>query len=352
MTKKAEQTHILVLRFSALGDVAMTVPVLQALTNKYPHLKITMVSRGFHKPLFEGIKGVSFYSANLKGRHKGVFGLWQLAKEVQKLKIDVVADIHQVLRSNVVKLFLKVYGIRTVQIDKGRKEKQRLTRQKNKDFRQLRTSHQRYADVFSKLGYPITLKNRLVRSKYELSKNTINVTGEKKGKWIGIAPFAAHSGKMLPFENTKAVVENLKNTEKYKIMLFGGGANEIAKLNQVAGDDKNVVNIAGKLTFEEELQLISNLDLMVSMDSANAHLAANYGVPVITLWGITHPVAGFYPFGQPLSNALLSDRDKYPAIPTSVYGNKVPKGYENVMDTITVKDILLKIERVLETENQ
>ena len=83
------------------------------------------------------------------------------------------------------------------------------------------------------------------------------------------------------------------------------------------------------------------------MDSANGHLAANYGVPVITLWGVTHPYAGFYPFQQPETNWLLSDRGKYPLIPTSVYGNKVPKGYENVMNTISETDVLLKIEEVL-----
>ena len=56
--------------------------------------------------------------------------------------------------------------------------------------------------------------------------------------------------------------------------------------------------MAGKYKFKEELALISNLDLMVSMDSSNGHLAAIYGVPIVTLWGVTHPFLGFAPFGQ------------------------------------------------------
>jgi ADP-heptose:LPS heptosyltransferase len=106
--------------------------------------------------------------------------------------------------------------------------------------------------------------------------------------------------------------------------------------------------MAGKLDLSEELQLISNLDAMLSMDSGNAHLAANYGIPVVTLWGVTHPYAGFYPFGQPMDNALLADRKKYPLIPTSVYGNKVPEGYENVMSTIKPQEVLDKLVEILD----
>ena len=67
------------------------------------------------------------------------------------------------------------------------------------------------------------------------------------------------------------------------------------------------VLVAGKLSFSEELDTISNLDCMISMDSGNAHLAAMYGVKVITIWGVTHPFAGFAPFHQPKEYSLLPD---------------------------------------------
>lgn len=100
-------------------------------------------------------------------------------------------------------------------------------------------------------------------------------------------------------------------------------------------------------SLEEELSLISNLDLMVSMDSANGHLAAMFGIPVLTLWGITHPFAGFIPFHQPMENQLLSDRAKYPLIPTSVYGNKCPQGYENAIQTIAPMTIVERIRQLV-----
>jgi ADP-heptose:LPS heptosyltransferase len=139
----------------------------------------------------------------------------------------------------------------------------------------------------------------------------------------------------------------LNNTNKYKILLFGGGSVERAKLDLIS-QTGNGFNMAGQLSFAEELALISNLDVMVSMDSGNAHLAAIYGIPTITLWGVTHPYAGFYPFKQALSNALLADREQFPMVPTSVYGNKMPLGYEKAIAGITPQMIFEKVTDLLE----
>ena len=86
---------------------------------------------------------------------------------------------------------------------------------------------------------------------------------------------------------------------------------------------------------------------MISMDSGNAHLAAMYGVKVITIWGVTHPFAGFAPFNQPKEYALLANNEKYPKIPTSIYGNKYPKDYINAAGSISPEKILKKVQRIL-----
>ena len=67
------------------------------------------------------------------------------------------------------------------------------------------------------------------------------------------------------------------------------------------------------------------------------------GIKVITLWGATHPYAGFIPYNQPLTNSLIPDLKEYPLLPTSVYGNKIVKGYEEAMRTIRVEDVVDKI---------
>ncbi len=340
-------THILALRLSAMGDVAMCVPVLSALSAQYPNLRITMLTRAFFEPMFSQLPNITVYPAEVEGRHKGILGLWKLYRELQKQDIDAVADLHNVLRSNILKRYFRWGGVPFHQIDKGRADKKALTAARNKIFKPLQTTHGRYADVFARLGYPLDLDQAPLLSKQTLPGSVLKLVGSDTKKWIGIAPFAAFKGKRYPLDLMQQLIEQLRGYGKYKILLFGGGNREAAQLEALSDSDR-CISIAGKLGFGEELTLISNLDLMVSMDSGNGHLAAMYGVPVITLWGVTHPHAGFYPFGQSMDNALLADRESYPLIPTSVYGNKLPKGYERAIASILPEEVLKKIESILE----
>lgn len=339
-------THILIIRLSAMGDVAMMVPVLRGFSETYPDVKLTILSRGFFKPFFEDIPNINFFEADVYGKHKGL-GLFKLANEVKELGIDAVADLHNVIRSKVLTKYLNFSGIKSSTINKGRKEKKALTREHNKDFRQLKTTHQRYADVFSKLGYPINLDKSKALPRKDFNQNLLNLIGSSPKKLIGIAPFAAHSSKMYPLDLMGEVISKLDKTQQYRILLFGGGSDEILKLKKLEKNLSSVSSVAGILGFNEELALISNLDVMLSMDSGNGHLAAMYGVPVVSLWGATHPYAGFAPFGQTAANNLVADRAKYPLIPTSIYGNKFPEGYEDVMKTILPQEIIAKTIKTL-----
>ena len=326
--------HILVIRLSAMGDVAMTVPILSTVLRQNPGLKITVLTKPFFSPIFFELEGVRIFTADVDERHKGLFGLYRLFRELRCLDIDAVADLHHVLRSSVLKVFFRFSDIPFIQIDKGRAEKKALTVAKNKIFKPLKTTHQRYADVFAALQLPIDLNQATLLPTAPLSKAIQNAVGEHDLKWIGVAPFAAFAGKTYPKQAMLETLKQLSASNTYKIILFGGGNGEAGQLDQWALKHDNWINIAGKFSFAEELNLISNLDLMLSMDSGNGHLAAMYGIPVVTLWGVTHPYAGFSPFGQPAGYSLVSNREKYPLIPTSVYGNKLPEGYENVMQTI------------------
>lgn len=342
----AKPTHILVIRLSAMGDVAMAVPVLRVFSQKYPDVKITVLSRPFFKPFFEDIPNLDFLEADVYGEHKR-FGLIKLANEAKDLGIDAVADLHNVIRSKIITKYLKFKGLETATIDKGRAEKKALIAAKGEAISQLKTTHQRYADVFEKLGFPLNLGKHIAPPKKRLSPKLNGLLGVESKKLIGIAPFAAHQSKMYPLSLMAEVIRELDETDKYRIFLFGGGKKEIKLLKEMEIPFANVTNVAGKLSFEEELALISNLDLMLSMDSGNGHLAAMYGVPVITLWGVTHPFAGFVPFNQPDNNQLLSDRKEYPLIPTSIYGNKFPKGYDDAMKTISPEKVVQKVRELL-----
>ena len=335
--------HIAIIRLSAMGDVAMTVPVIRAFAQQYPKVKITMVSRPFFQPFFEGIPNLTFFAFDEKVKHKGFLGLVRLFRELYSLKIDAFVDLHNVLRSQVVRTLFRLSGKQVVAVDKGRAGKKALTRPENKVFKPLTTMFERYRQVFEELGFTLDLSNPIFPEKAVLSDEILKSIGNPNQKLIGIAPFAQYESKVYPLDLMQEVISKLAVNQDQTILLFGGGQQETELLDAFAKPFGNVINIAGKLTFAQELQLISNLDVMLSMDSGNAHIAAMLGVKVITLWGATHPYAGFSPFNQPIENALVADRNLFPKLPTSVYGNKKVEGYEDAMRTILPEEVVAKL---------
>jgi ADP-heptose:LPS heptosyltransferase len=252
------------------------------------------------------------------------------------------------LRSQIIRKLFAFSGKKVAFTDKGRAEKKALTRAVNKIFQPVKSMVDRHIDTFNQLGFKVDISNPIFPQKAVLSNDIMQLSGEKKDdKWIGIAPFAQYESKVYPLDLMQKVIDGLASTTTHKIFLFGGGNKEIELLNSFAKGKNNVINVAGKLKLPQELDLISNLDVMLSMDSGNAHIAAMLGVKVITLWGATHPFAGFAPFNQPLENCLTADREKYPLLPTSVYGNKKVAGYEEIMRSISVEKVVFSIQSQL-----
>jgi ADP-heptose:LPS heptosyltransferase len=332
------------MRLSAMGDVAMTVPVLRAFVKQYPEVKITVISRPFFKPFFDTIPNISFFAFDEKKRHKGFLGLWRLFQDLRKLNSDAFADLHNVIRSKAIRNLFALSGKKTASVNKERAAVKALIRPDAKVFQALPTVFERHLKVFQNLGFQVDLSNPVFPEKAILDQEILDLLGgmptTTSTKLIGIAPFAQYESKIYPLDLMQEVIVQLADNPNYKIVLFGGGKREIELLDSLASKKENVINMAGKIKFQQELSLISNLDVMLSMDSGNAHIAAMLGVKVITLWGATHPFAGFLPFNQPLENALVSDRVQYPKLPTSVYGNKKVEGYDDAMRTITVESVV------------
>ncbi len=336
-------SHIVVFRFSALGDVAMTVPVLRCLLKQYPGLRITVISQAFCRPLFDDIERLDFYGVDFKAQYKGVWGIRNLSKKIrEEIPFDAVADLHNVIRSKLLRFFLRPNKIAV--IDKGRKEKASLTRPRDKQLRPLKTGFQRYADVFAALGYPVNLVLEEGIRHTEMTEGVFPFAKQLGEKVVGVAPFAKHAAKLYPLEKMREVATMLAG-EGYKILLFGS-KQEAAVLEEWSKLSENIFSIAGRCNFKDELGLISQLDLMVSMDSANMHLASLYGVPVVSIWGGTHPFLGFYGWGQPYDYAIQED---LPCRPSSVFGNKpCPQhGAEGCMQGITPEIIVEKVKQVL-----
>jgi len=322
-----------------MGDVAMCVPVIRRLLEAYPALRLSFVSQSAFAPLFEGIDRLTFLPADLKGTHRGISGIWQLFRELQSAgPFDGVADLHQVLRSGMLDSLFRLKGTPVSVINKGRREKYALTRRTQKHLQPLPPTFDRYAAVFAQLGLAVDLKHALKPNADQAVPSRMIPADRKR---IGIAPFAKHRGKTWPAERMRRVVELLADRGDIEVLLFGGGAVETEVLSKWSGEINGVTSLAGKYSLKDELHIISELDLMVSMDSANMHLASMFGVPVVSVWGATHPYAGFLGWGQDMSNVIQSDLD---CRPCSVFGNKPCfKGTYECMTTIEPEIVVKKI---------
>ena len=306
---------LLVIRFSALGDIAMTVPVVYDLAVQHPDLDITMLSREMAMPLFERMPmNVNFIAADLKGRHKGLLGLCRLWRDAHLNDFDYIADFHDVLRTWWLRAEARVHCKKVAKIDKGRKGKKALTRQKNKVFVQQATSFERYAKVLEQLGFPI--KPQFTKLDYSAFCERQKADNET---WIGIAPFAKHPAKVYPMEKMEQVIKALNERENTTVFLFGGGEEEKQQIADLCVKFPNVKSAQSQQGLKGELALMSQLDVMLSMDSANMHLASLVGTRVVSIWGGTHPYAGFLGWNQKPENCVQLD---LPCRPCSVYGNK------------------------------
>lgn len=341
-------SKILIIRFSALGDVAMTIPVIYSLAVSYPLHEITVLSRQSFAPLFQNLPGnVHFVGVDLNEKHKGLSGLNTLYSELKEQSFDFIADFHSVLRSNFLRFRFKMDGVSTASINKGRAEKKKLTQKKSKNFAALKSGFIRYYEVLEELGFKFDLNFHSVFEVETPDLSKINLLTGKKAdmKWLGIAPFAKHEGKIYPAELQLKVIEHFANNNSVKVFIFGGGEAEERIINDWCDKFPSITSMVGKLNMNNELLLMSELDVMYSMDSGNMHLASLVNTPVVSVWGATHPYAGFMGWNQSLENAVQVDLY---CRPCSIYGQKTCyRGDYACMYQITPTMIINRIEKLL-----
>lgn len=310
---------VLVIRISSFGDVAMLVPVISSVAAKYPQDRFSVMTRKAFAPLFENLGfNINVLPLDVKGRHKGTLGFFRTIRRISTLGFSHVADEHDVLRSKGIRCFMRITGRKVAIIDKGKKEKKSMIASKVLDP-PLRHMMQRYQDVFDKLGFPAPMIFNNIFDFVPRDFTKLKAISQgKSGKWVGVAPFSKHKGKIYPLEKMENVVKSLSEKGDITVFLFGAGKEEERVISLWASKYPNVVNTMGKLNLERELLLMSYLDVMLSMDSANMHLASLVQVPVVSIWGATHPSLGFYGFRQDIDNAVQIDLN---CRPCSVFGD-------------------------------
>lgn len=306
--------RILVIRLSAMGDVAMTVHTVAALRRTYPDVAITVLTRRAWVPFYRDVERIDFLTLEGENGEKGFKRLCALAAEAAARGVTHVADLHDVLRTKLLRTMLRLRGCRVAKFNKEKALKHRATRPTNKDLTPLRHSVERYADVLSKVGYPIDVP--YVERHSRLLPATF---GERtEGRWVGIAPFSKQLSKTYPSPLREQLVEQVAE-EFDRVFIFSGGGAEREFASAMESRHANVTAVFGRIRLDEEVDLMANLDAMISMDSSAMHMASLVGTPTISVWGGTHPATGFYGWGSDEANWVQLD---LPCRPCSAYGEK------------------------------
>lgn len=317
--------NVLIARFSAFGDVAMTIPVIYSACRCYPDINFVMVTRPAMTGMFVGAPAnLTVVGADVKTDYRGIRGIMRLMRGlIAKYRFDAFVDLHDVLRTRMMGIVCRLHGIRVSRLNKGRANKRALTRSNNKVMLPLISQRARYREAFFKISLPLSERfDGLFGGRGKADTGLFaDITDPKKAgeRWVGIAPFAAHACKIYPPEMMREVVADVAAHPSTQVFLFGGGQEESRILDSWAAD-LGVTSLAGKrYGFTAELALLNHIDVVVSMDSANMHLASIAGTPTVSIWGATHPYCGFKPWRQKDSDMIQLPMT---CRPCSVFGNK------------------------------
>ncbi|MBK8884110.1 MAG: glycosyltransferase family 9 protein [Bacteroidales bacterium] len=338
--------RLLVIRTSAMGDVALTTPVLRALSQHYPDVEIVLVTRQVFKPFFYSINGLSLFFIDIRKRHKGFAGLVRLCGDISATgSFDAIIDLHDVLRSKILRFLFALKGVPSFVIDKGRREKRSVISGKTRT--KLKHSVERYTEAFAGAGFQISRTSGpwIIPDPAAIVK-IHSMAGSMTELKIGVAPYAKHKLKMWPEKYMVRLLGLIAEKYNARFFLFGGNE-ESEKLSVFQTLIEGSVNTAGKLALDEELALMSRLDMMIAMDSSNMHMAALLGTKVVSIWGGTDPVTGFGAWMQPDDHFIRIPVDELTCRPCTIYGKgECARGDHACMNWLTPEIVFRKINRL------
>jgi len=328
---------VLVLRLSALGDVAMTIPAVYSVARAYPQHTFVVATSAFTARLFiNAPSNVEVIGLSI-GESRGAGGTWRMLRRLSRLHVDAVADLHNVLRSWIVDASFRLRLKPVAMLDKHRSERRAILH----DHASSATPFvSRYFDVFARLGMPAAPQ---FTSLFQngLPALPADLPAKANEQWVGVAPFARYRSKTYDEAQMREVVAQLAARPRSRVFLFGARGREEKLLHEWADKAENVFVVAGRLQLEEELALMAHVDVMLTMDSANMHMASLVGTRVVSLWGGTTPACGFLGYGQAPSDALMAGLSCQPC--TIAGSDSCPLGHMQCTRAIPVQQIIQKI---------
>jgi len=320
----------------------MLVPIVTQLSQTYPNDEFIVISLKPLEALFYGLKNVRFVEADPEVERQ--HGLYRLFKQIRDFHPTKVFDLQDDFRTRFIRYFLHWNKIPTNTIHTGRRERRALSRSGYEHSTPLKPEVERYADTFRDGGLVPAGAVNVTPVNPQAAAKVKGLFGEKKGRWIGIAPFAKHLSNVLPFKTMKDVIAAYAQQPDTRIFLFGAGHVETEMLRQWASLWDNVESVTNQLPLDGELELMRNIDGLLCMDSANQHLAALVNCPTLSIWCGTHTYMGFAAWGK--ANTQIMSLP-VTCRPCSIHGTERCKYRNFACKAFTAEQIVERFNKLL-----
>ncbi|MHA8050193.1 glycosyltransferase family 9 protein [Aquirufa sp. ROCK-SH2] len=314
-------TKILCIRFSSLGDIILTTPIVRALKTRYPASEIHVATKKNFSAVWENNPYVDQI-------HSFEGSIWNLAKELRKEKFDIVVDLHKNIRSILLCLLL---GKIPFQINKFTKERKAFVKTK---VNSLPPKHlvDRNFDALSKLDIHPDGKGLdfFIPESQQVDLKTWGIPE----KYMVFAIGAQHITKVLSYPKMIELCDKLEGT----IVLIGDRWDENFGYRLSTLFPEKVLNLCDKTTIGQSASIIQQSQFAIVHDSSMMHIAAALQKKMFVIWGSTHPGFGFYPYQAEFTSIENTD---LPCRPCTTQGtNFCPLDHFNCMNQLSLEPII------------
>jgi heptosyltransferase-2 len=306
---------ILVLRFSSIGDIVLTFPVVAALKAAYPDCQIDYVTKPAFRHLLEACPGLS-HIFTLES------SIRQLRKDINFQSYDAVLDLHNNLRTLLLTAFS---GVKVYKYPKNNWNKWLLTRFKIKQERR----HHVVERYLSTLKQAFGLEVLAPENPYEIPESEQfsiqDATGFTPRKYVAFAIGAQFATKRLP---TDLMIKLLQKMEHPLVLL--GGKEDQQTANEIVAElgGQKVISMVGQLNIHGSAWLVKNAAALLTHDTGLMHIGACFEVPIHLIWGNTVKDFGMYPFRLEQENCFQYEVENLKCRPCSKIGfQNCPKGH-------------------------
>jgi hypothetical protein len=306
---------ILVLRFSSIGDIVLTFPVVAALKAAYPDCQIDYVTKPAFRHLLEACPGLS-HIFTLEG------SIRQLRKDINFQSYDAVLDLHNNLRTLLLTAFS---GAKVYKYPKNNWNKWLLTR-----FKIKQEGRQHVVERYlSTLKQTFGLEVLAPENPYEIPESEQfsiqDATGFAPRKYVAFAIGAQFATKRLP---TDLMIKLLQKMEHPLVLLGGKEDQQTANEIVAALGGQKVVSMVGQLNIHGSAWLVKNAAALLTHDTGLMHIGACFEVPIHLIWGNTVKDFGMYPFRPEQENCFQYEVENLKCRPCSKIGfQNCPKGH-------------------------